>query len=400
MAGERVLVVDHSATVQEITKTILEEHSYRVSIAANGLAAVTHPEIENYDLIIVDSSLEGISGLETIRQIKTDKEIYKIPVLLLIPEDSVDLFESVPLKGATGWLSKPFSPKKILAKVNEILEEQRIFQLSEEFLRDSAERHMQQLAEQKIQVAVEKKIQIIVERAIQSIVSIIDQRAKREVEARVTALTAEKEQELVKMTVQEVAKSMVEKLAEKKVSEAIATVLVDQTEKTVKRAADGMLPGMVREKIKDQIDNILPREIETRVNKAAEERAAEIGEHIVEIIQSHTQKLVPVVARETLPEIAERQVIVIAETKLPSIIQSSAREAMNAEMNKSVHPLIDSEVKKLRKLVKTFFVGIIILVLILGLGIFFGAVWAGNQTSEIINDNASLPSPITQVESA
>jgi two-component system chemotaxis response regulator CheY len=398
MAGERVLVVDHSATVQEISKAILEEHGFRVTVASNGLAAITHPEVEDYDLIVVDSSLEGIDGLETTRQIKTDKEIYKIPVLLLIPEDSIDLFESVPLKGATGWLSKPFSPKKLLAKVTEVLDEQRILQLSEEFLKDSAERHMQALAEQKIQTAVEKKIQIIVERAIQSIVSIIDQRAKREVEARVTSLSAEKEQELVKMTVQEVAKSMVEKLAEKKVSEAIANILVDQTEKTVKRAADGMLPSMIRERLKEQIETTLPREIENRVTKAAEERAAEIGESIVEIIQTHAQKLVPVIARDTLPELAERQVLLVSETKLPMMIQNSAREAMNQQMNNTVQPYIMSEVKKLRKMVISFLIGIIILILVAGIIVFFAAVFGGNLANSMIQKDQSAQVIVTPQE--
>ncbi len=356
MPGERVLVVDNSATVQEICKGILEDNGYRVTIASNGLAAVVHPEVEQYDLILVDSSLEGISGLETTRQIKTDKETYKIPVLLMIPEDSIDLLESVPLKGATGWISKPFTPKKLLIKVNEIIEEQRLLQLSQEYLKDSAERHMQTLAEQKIQTAVEKKIQIIVERAIQSIVSIIDQRARREVEARVTALTAEKEQELVKLTVQEVAKSMVEKLAERKVSEAIAGVLVEQTEKTVKRAVDGMLPGLIRERLREQIEGTLPREIESRVNKAAEERAVEIGEGIVQIVQSQAQKLVPVVAREAMPDLAERQIAIVAEGRLPKLISDAAHAAMSQEMNGTVTPFVDSELHRVRKRMNYLFV--------------------------------------------
>ncbi len=349
MPGERVIVIDNSATVQELCKAILEDHGYRVSVAGNGLAALTHPEIESFDLIMVDSSLEGISGLETTRQVKTDRDTYKIPVLLMIPEDSVDLLENVPLKGATGWISKPFSPPKVVAKVREVLEEQRIRAMSEEYLREAAESHMQSLAEQKIQRAVEKKIQIIVERAIQSIVSIIDQRARKEVEARVTALTAEKEQELVKMTVQEVARSMVEKLADRKVSEALNATLVETTEKTVKRAADGMLPSLVRDRIKEQIENMLPREVETRVNKASEERAAEVGEQLVSIIQQQSQKLVPVIARESLPELAERQMMQVAVNKLPKLISGSAHTEMTTEMNQTVRPFVDAEMARLRK---------------------------------------------------
>ncbi|MCB2153542.1 response regulator [bacterium] len=364
MPGERLLVVDNSATVQEVTKAVLEEHGFRVTIASNGLAALAHPELEQYDLIMVDSTLKGIDGLETTRQIKTDKETYKIPVLLLIPEDSIDLLESVPLKGATGWIAKPFTPTRLLTKVEEILDEQRLRQKSREYLEEAAERHMQAVAEQKIQAAVERKIQIIVERAIQSIVSIIDQRARREVEARVTSLTAEKEQELVKMTVQEVAKSMVEKLAERKVTEAMSNILVEQTEKTVKRAADGMLPGMVRERLKEQIENVLPREVENRVQKAAEERAAEIGENIVAIIQTQAQKLVPLVAKEKLPELAEKQMVDLAEKKLPKIIQDSARAAVGNEMNSTLKPLMERETAKLRKQTRSWMVICVIIVVL------------------------------------
>jgi len=376
MPGERVIVVDNSAAVQDLARAILEEHGFRVTVASNGLAALTHPEIEKYDLIVVDSGLEGIGGLETARQIKTDKEIFKIPVLMTIPEDSVDLLESVPLKGATGWIAKPFTPVKLVAKAREILEEQRIRNLSEEYLREAAESHMQSLAEQKIQRAVEKKIQIIVERAIQSIVSIIDQRARKEVEARVTALTAEKEQELVKMTVQEVARSMVEKLAERKVAEAINAVLVESTEKTVKRAADAMLPSLVRDRLKEQIENVLPREVETRVNKAAEERAAEVGEQLVTIIQQQAQKMVPVIARETLPELAERQVMQVAEGKLPRLVSDTAHTAMTNEMNQTVRPFVDAELTRLRKRMNNLLTFYFVVILLVAVGCFVGAIAA------------------------
>jgi two-component system chemotaxis response regulator CheY len=355
MPGERVIVIDDSAAIQETTKAILEEHGMRVTIGSNGLAALTHPEIASFDLVMVDSTMPGIDGLETTRLIKTDKETYKIPVLLMIPENTMDLLESVPLKGATGWIVKPYTPARLVSKVREVMEEQELRRRSEQYLTQAAESHMQSLAEQKIQTAVERKIQIIVERAIQSIVSIIDQRARREVDARVTALTAEKEQELVKMTVQEVAKSMVEKLAERKVTEAMSTILVEQTEKTVKRAADGMLPGMVRERLREQLENTLPREIETRVSKASEARAEEISQNLIEIIRAQAQKVVPHIAKENLPELAERQMTVVAETKMPKIIADTSRAAVANELAQTIRPLVDAEVKKLQTSIRARF---------------------------------------------
>ncbi|MEQ8821236.1 MAG: response regulator [Sumerlaeia bacterium] len=392
MPGERVLVVDRSSTVQEATKAILEEHGYRVTIASNGLATVTHPEIERFDLIMCDSTLDGIDGLETTRQIKTDKEIYKIPVLLMIPEDSIDLLESVPLKGATGWMAKPFTPTRLLTKVEEIIDEQRLRVRSRKYLDDAADRQMQQLAETKIQAAVEKKIQIIVERAIQSIVSIIDQKARREVDARVTALTAEKEQELVRITVQEVAKSMIEKQAERKVTEAMQTILVEQTEKTVRRAADSMLPSMVKDRIKGSLEDILPREVEARVDKAAQLKAEEIGEGIVQIVQQQAIKHVPLVAKEKLPELAERQLVTLTETKMPRVIAESARAAVAKEMAQTVKPIIDEEIGRLKRARRTNLI-IVILVLLVTLVVGILAPIVVDQTGIL---SSRSPAPVTQ----
>lgn len=360
MAGERILVADHSAAVQDISKAILEEHGYRVLVASNGLATLTHPEIAKFDLLVVDRDLDGIDGLETSRQVKTDKELYKIPVLLLVPGDSLDLLESVPLKGATGWLAKPFSPAKLLVKVQEVIEEQKLRSLSTRYLEQAADAHMRELAEQKIQTAVERKIQIIVERAIQSIVSIIDSRAKREVEGRVTSLVSDKEQELVKLTVQEVAHSMIEKLAERKVTEAMAVILQAQTEATVRAASEQMLPPMVRDRLREAIDAILPKEVEHRTQAAAEARADEIGQSIVTIIQQQAAKTVPIIAKESIPELAERQVEIVASNTLPRLITDTARQAIQQEMSLTIRPTVDKHVARVRNTV--IFVGALILI--------------------------------------
>lgn len=348
MAGEQILIVDDSVGVQEIAKAILEENGYRVTIAGNGLAALSHPELSKFSLIILDAHMEGLGGAEVTRFVKTDAETFSLPILLLIDKDKADPSGSQALRGANSFLLKPFKPIALLGKVQELIEERAIRTQVSKYLESVADRQMQQLAEQKIQQAVEKKIQIIVERAIQSIVSIIDQRARTEVEARVTTLTAEKEQELVRMTVQEVARSMVEKLAEKKVTEAMEQILVEQTEKTVRRAADGMLPQLVRERLKETMDNVLPKEVQSRVQKAAEGAAKEISENIVQIITGQSQKIIPVVAKEKLPELAERQLSLVAEQRIPKIVGDLAIAEVRAQINQQVAPIIERETTKIR----------------------------------------------------
>jgi DNA-binding response OmpR family regulator len=363
MAGERVLLVEQSAAVQDMAKAMLEEHGYRVTTASNGIAALSHPDLEQFDLVIVDSALEGVDGLETTRFIKTDSETHQIPVLLLIPEEQLDARASNSLRGAQGFVTKPFTPAQILSRVREAISEQKIRKQSEQYLEEAAERTIQELAEHKIQQAVERKIQIIVERAIQSIVSIIDQRAKKEVDARVTALTAEKEQQLVKATVQEVARSAIEKMAERKVTEAMEQILVQQTEKTVKRAVDGMLPGMIRERLKESIENVLPREIQTRVDKAANDKAQEIAEGIHAVVQAQAQKIVPLVAKEKLPELAERQIVVAGDTKVPQLVANEARGAVANELSQRIRPLIEDRTREIQRRVMTW-VGVLTIVVL------------------------------------
>lgn len=390
MAGERVLLIEQSAAVQDMAKAALEEHGYRVTIASNGLAALSHPDIEQFNLVVVDAALDGMDGLETTRFIKTESETHQIPVLLLVPEEQLDQRTSQATRGAQGFISKPFRPIQIVSKAREAIEEQKLRSLSEQYLEESAERHMQELAEHKIQAAVERKIQIIVERAIQSIVSIIDQRAKKEVDARVTALSAEKEQELVKLTVKEVAQSMIEKLAERKVTDAMEAILVQNTEKTVKRATDTMLPGMIRERLKESIENVLPREIQTRVDKAAADKAQEIGEGIVVVIQQQAQKLVPLVAKEKLPEIAERQVAAACETRLPQLVAAEARGSVANELNTRIKPLIDEEVRRIRRSTNTWLVIAFILMFVMALAFGFGPEIA-EYVSSLMNQSATAP---------
>lgn len=365
MAGQRVLFVDSSASVQELAKCVLEENGYKVTTASNGVAALSHPEIESFNLMVLETKLDGVSGLDVSAEIRTDAETFGLPVLLLVPEEEVQQHASQSLRGANGFIAKPFTPAQLVVKVREVLEEQKLRAKSEAYLEESADKHMQSLAEQKIQKAVEKKIQIIVERAIQSIVSIIDQRAKREVDARVTALTAEKEQELVRLTVQEVARSMVEKMAERKVSEAMDAVLADTTEKTVKRAADAMLPSLVRERIRESLENTLPREVQNKVEKATADKMTEFGEALVNVLQAEAKKTVPLVAKEKLPEIAERQVIAASEQIIPKLVMEAARSAVAKELNQQIRPFIDAESKKIKNQSLIYFAILSVVVLVL-----------------------------------
>jgi DNA-binding response OmpR family regulator len=364
MAGEQILVVDRSVAVQEILKNTLEDAGYKVLLASNGLAALTYPELEKVDLLILDATMEGISGYDATRSVKTDRDNFEKPVLLLIPEDEVEQRASQSLYGADGYVSKPFNPEILIIKVKALLDAKMAKVRAREFIHETADKFMEQVAENHIQAAVEKKTQIIVERAMSNVVSVIDQRARREVEARVTALATEKEQELVRVTVHEVAKSMVEKLAERKVTEAMDVILVEQTEKTVRRSADGLLPDMIREKIKSHLELLLPREVEVRVQKAIEDMTQQISQDIVSIVDITAQKQVPKVARERLPEMAQKQMEIIAEDMIPNLVNSAVSQEVDKEFQKRVNPAIQDATNRIKNSVNLINLFILLIVFV------------------------------------
>src|SRR5205814_944360 len=145
-----------------------------------------------------DTHLNEMSGLDATRQIKTDEELFRKPILLLVPEDKLTDRETPNLMGANAYLKKPFEPGLLINKVQALLEERDILQQGREYLRQAAENLMRKLADETVQKAVDHKTQIITERALQHVVTQVDLKARKEVDARVTQLTAEKEQELVK----------------------------------------------------------------------------------------------------------------------------------------------------------------------------------------------------------
>jgi CheY-like chemotaxis protein len=340
MPGENILVVDDSVAVQELCRTTLEAKGYHVTVASNGVAALTFPELEDVDLLIVDHDLRDMSGLDTTKAVRQDPELHPKPVLLLVDEGHTSDWESQNLAGANAWLKKPFEPGVLANKVQVMLEEKLVLDTAREHLRVAAEGWMKRLAESHIQQAVEQRTQIIIERALQTIVSQVDQKTRREVDARVTQLTAEKESELVKMTVHEVARSMVEKLAERKVTEAMEGILRDETEKTVRRVADSVLPGLARERVRENVEQVLTKEVQRRVQKEAENLVPEVSEKVVQVIESAAQKLVPKIARELTAEQVERQTQDAIYNLLPRHVQTMVGTELESQLRTKIAPLV------------------------------------------------------------
>jgi len=114
----RVLVVDDDPTVAEIVVRYLEREGYTVESAGDGHAALEQARSHLPDLVVLDLMLPGIDGLEVYRRLRA---LAPVPVIMLTARGEED-DRVVGLElGADDYVSKPFSPRELTARVKSVL---------------------------------------------------------------------------------------------------------------------------------------------------------------------------------------------------------------------------------------------------------------------------------------
>ena len=121
MSNERILAVDDEMPILELLRYNLEKDGYRVSTAPSGEEALRLVKAEQIDLILLDLMLPGISGLDVCRKLKESKATEKIPVIMITAKtEDTDVVLGLEL-GADDYITKPFSPKVLMARVRTVL---------------------------------------------------------------------------------------------------------------------------------------------------------------------------------------------------------------------------------------------------------------------------------------
>lgn len=115
----RILVVEDEAVAAAVLAKGLREHSYAVDVAGDGDAAFEQATINDYDLLVLDVLLPGMSGLEVCGKLRS--EGVNTPVLMLTargePDQRVEGLDA----GADDYLSKPYHFSELLARVRALL---------------------------------------------------------------------------------------------------------------------------------------------------------------------------------------------------------------------------------------------------------------------------------------
>lgn len=122
MPKENILIVDDEEDVLELVRYNLDKNGYRIETATTGEEALTKARAKLPDLIILDLMLPGIDGLEVCRQLKIDTKTNNIPIIMLTAKgEETDIVTGLEL-GADDYVTKPFSPKVLVARVRRVLQ--------------------------------------------------------------------------------------------------------------------------------------------------------------------------------------------------------------------------------------------------------------------------------------
>jgi DNA-binding response OmpR family regulator len=113
-----ILVVDDEPEIVKLVRAYLEQAGYRVATAQNGREALTVARHEKPDLVILDLTMPEMDGLEFTRRLRQEKNT---PIIMLTARvEETDRIIGLEL-GADDYVTKPFSPREIVARVRAVL---------------------------------------------------------------------------------------------------------------------------------------------------------------------------------------------------------------------------------------------------------------------------------------
>ncbi|MEH6992991.1 response regulator transcription factor [Neobacillus drentensis] len=114
----KILLVDDEKRILEVLEAYLEREGYEIHCADNGIDALKKAKTINPDLIVLDLMLPDISGKEVCRLVRKESDV---PILMLTAKSAEDDRINGIVMGADDYLTKPFSPREVVVRVQAIL---------------------------------------------------------------------------------------------------------------------------------------------------------------------------------------------------------------------------------------------------------------------------------------
>lgn len=118
----RILVVDDSHLSRRLLTIILQQENHSIKQSENGQEALSILKDETFDLIITDISMPVMDGLELLEKVRSDKNNQYLPIIVLTASVQDRLSQRAKEKGATWFLTQPFSSWELKKGVTKCLE--------------------------------------------------------------------------------------------------------------------------------------------------------------------------------------------------------------------------------------------------------------------------------------
>jgi two-component system cell cycle response regulator DivK len=119
--SKRILVVEDQEDNRRILRDLLRSAGYDLVEAENGEAALALVKSQRPNLILMDIQLPLMDGYEATRRIKADRDLQSIPIIAVTSYALSGDEDKARAAGCDGFVTKPFSPRQLLAKIKEYL---------------------------------------------------------------------------------------------------------------------------------------------------------------------------------------------------------------------------------------------------------------------------------------
>ncbi len=122
---QHILCIEDEAEMIELMRLVLEREGFEVTGAVGGEKGLTAMRHKKPDLILLDLMMPGIDGWEVYRQMRADKELMEIPVIIVTAKaQSIDKVLGLQVAKVADYITKPFGPKELVSSIERVFAKQ------------------------------------------------------------------------------------------------------------------------------------------------------------------------------------------------------------------------------------------------------------------------------------
>ena len=119
----KILIVDDFSTMRRIIKNLLRDLGFNNTHEADdGTTALPMLQSGNFDFLVSDWNMPGMTGMDLLKAIRADNKLYKLPVLMVTAESKREQIIEAAQAGVNGYVVKPFTAGTLEEKINKIFE--------------------------------------------------------------------------------------------------------------------------------------------------------------------------------------------------------------------------------------------------------------------------------------